>query len=198
MPGLSTCWWGQKAELRTFQSLCQPSSSWITAYSCFPSGPQWAEVNISEFLLWHKVIGSVSRALGRRFNSLAWHSGLSHSCSVDYNSGLDLIPGPGTPYAMGWPKKRKEKKKPTFLRGSLHWSRAEPPPGGAERGLSLLLLQAVLLRGFPTSTQICLHSLHPQCWAVGGGAVGGIQGWRDRPKISRPWRFCRLGPGPPQ
>ena len=194
MPGLSTCWWGQKAELRTFQSLCQPSSSWITAYSCFPSGPQWAEVNISEFLLWHKVIGSVSRALGRRFNSLAWHSGLSHSCSVDYNSGSDLIPGPGPPYAMGWPKNRKEKKKPTFLRGSLHWSRAEPPPGGQREACHCSYSRlSFCVASPPPPKSVFILYIH------NAGRLGGrgtIQGWRDRPKISRPWRFCRLGPGP--
>ena len=40
---------------------------------------------------------------------LAQHSGLwiRHCCSCGY--GSDLIPGPGTPYAMGWPKKRKRK-----------------------------------------------------------------------------------------
>ena len=47
--------------------------------------------------------------------SLAPYSGLMmwccHSCSVGYNCDLDLIPGPGTPYAVGWPKEKREKKK---------------------------------------------------------------------------------------
>ena len=33
-----------------------------------------------------------------------------HSCIAAQNCGLDLIPGPGTTYAMGQPKKKKEKK----------------------------------------------------------------------------------------
>ena len=46
---------------------------------------------------------------------LAWHSGLRiwhcHNHRIGRNSGLDLIPGPGTPYAMGQPEKKKKKKK---------------------------------------------------------------------------------------
>ena len=34
-----------------------------------------------------------------------------HSCGVGHNYGLDLMPGLGTPYATGWPKKREKKKK---------------------------------------------------------------------------------------
>lgn len=55
--------------------------------------------------------------------SQAQHSGLRirhcHSCSVGCNWGLDLIPSPETPYAGGWPKKEKRKKK------SLNLSREE-------------------------------------------------------------------------
>ena len=32
-----------------------------------------------------------------------------HSCSLGYNRGLDLIPGPGTPYDVGQPKREREK-----------------------------------------------------------------------------------------
>lgn len=46
--------------------------------------------------------------------SLARHSGLRiwhcHTCGFGHNCGSDLIPGPGTPYTMGWPKKKKKKK----------------------------------------------------------------------------------------
>ena len=28
--------------------------------------------------------------------------------TVGHNFGLDLIPGPGTPYVTGWPKKEKK------------------------------------------------------------------------------------------
>jgi len=33
-----------------------------------------------------------------------WHS---HSCNIGHDWGSDLIPGLGTPYASGQPKKRK-------------------------------------------------------------------------------------------
>ena len=43
---------------------------------------------------------------GTRIQTLAWHSGLRiqhfFSCNLDHNSGSDLIPGPGTPYAGGY------------------------------------------------------------------------------------------------
>ena len=31
-------------------------------------------------------------------------------CGLGHNCVSDLIPGPGTPYAAGWPKKKKRKK----------------------------------------------------------------------------------------
>ena len=47
--------------------------------------------------------------------SLAQHSGLRiwHccSCSVGHSCSSDLIPGLGTPCAMGWPKKKEKKKR---------------------------------------------------------------------------------------
>ena len=47
---------------------------------------------------------------GTQVQSLTQDSGLKtwhcHSCSVGCNCGLDLIPGPGTPYASGQPQKR--------------------------------------------------------------------------------------------
>ena len=53
---------------------------------------------------------------GMQVHSPAWHSGLSfqsfHSCGLGQDRGLNLIPGLGTPCAMGWPKKKKKKKKP--------------------------------------------------------------------------------------
>ena len=48
--------------------------------------------------------------------SLAQHSGLriwcchNHSCSLGRNHSLDLIPGPGTPYAVGQSGKKKSLK----------------------------------------------------------------------------------------
>ena len=47
--------------------------------------------------------------------SLARHSGLRvpccHSCVLSHNCGLDLIPGPGAPYAAEWPKKERKGNK---------------------------------------------------------------------------------------
>ena len=46
---------------------------------------------------------------GTQVLSLAWQSGLRIWLGCSY--GSDLIPGPGTPpYAVGQPKKKKEKK----------------------------------------------------------------------------------------
>ena len=52
---------------------------------------------------------------GTQVPSPAWHSGLRiqhcHSCSLGHDYGSDLILGLGTPYAMGWPKKKGQKKR---------------------------------------------------------------------------------------
>ena len=47
-----------------------------------------------------------------------WHSGLKGirhccSCGVDHNCGWDPIPGPGTPYARGGQKRKREREKRT-------------------------------------------------------------------------------------
>ena len=46
--------------------------------------------------------------------SLAQHSGLRirHHLTLGRSYGLDLIPGPGSPYATGRPKKKEKKKNP--------------------------------------------------------------------------------------
>ena len=60
--------------------------------------------------------------------SSAQHRGLRiqrcYSCSLGHICGLDLIPGLGTPYAMGWPKKEKKKKFPiiVLLSGDMHFN----------------------------------------------------------------------------
>ena len=47
--------------------------------------------------------------------SPAQHSGLRiqrcRSCDLGHTGGLDLFPGPGTPYAVGRPKMKKKKRK---------------------------------------------------------------------------------------
>ena len=59
--------------------------------------------NVAKFLLWYNGISSSSGAWDAD-SILARHSGLrcTHSC------GLDLIPGPQTPYASGEPKKKAQ------------------------------------------------------------------------------------------
>ena len=71
--------------------------------------------HILAFPLSGKRIRGVLGALGCRFHTrfLAWHSGLRiqhcRSCSSSCSCSLELIPGLGTPYAAGWPKKKKIK-----------------------------------------------------------------------------------------
>ena len=64
-------------------------------------------------------IGGISGAPGCRFDSQ--HGGLRiqhcRSCGSDHNCGSDLIPGPETPYATGWPKKKK-----SFDDGNINFS----------------------------------------------------------------------------
>ena len=59
---------------------------------------------------------------GMQVRSPAQHSGLRfqhcHSCGIGCNCGSDMIPGLGTPYAVGWPEKEKKNKKHT--KNDLH------------------------------------------------------------------------------
>ena len=51
------------------------------------------------------------RDLGSIPSPAQWVKGsCCHSCGVSRNCGSDLIPGPGTPYAGGRPKKKKKKR----------------------------------------------------------------------------------------
>jgi len=63
----------------------------------------------------------VSATVGCRYNPQLgtvgiWHC---HSCLVGCNCGSDQIPGLGTPYAMGQPKKKRKEKKAKFLHAKL-------------------------------------------------------------------------------
>ena len=68
---------------------------------------------LTEFLLWHNGISGVLGSAGTQVQSPAWHNGLRiwhcRSCGLGPNCGLDLIPGPGTPYAVGPPPPQKKK-----------------------------------------------------------------------------------------
>ena len=56
---------------------------------------------------------------GTKVPSPAGRSGLS-SCRVGGNYGLDLIPGPGTPYVAGQPKKKYKIKNKLRYRAESH------------------------------------------------------------------------------
>jgi len=47
-------------------------------------------------------------------SSPAWHSGLDIQCCLSFGTGRDhgsnRIPGPGAPYASGWPKMNNKNK----------------------------------------------------------------------------------------
>lgn len=64
---------------------------------------------LREFPLWHKGISSVSAAPGHRFNPL--HSGLKdqHHCSMAQVTAVAWIPGRGTPFTAGQPRKKRKK-----------------------------------------------------------------------------------------
>ena len=67
-----------------------------------------------EFLQWHNWIGGVCGARMQvrsppQCNGLKDLVLLQHG--VDRSCSLDLIPGPGAPFAMGWSKNEKRKKK---------------------------------------------------------------------------------------
>ena len=98
------------------EQICTPQTT-STSFPPSQRNTMW------EFpLLWCNGIGSISGALGHRFHDWpspaqpgpARHTGLRiwhcHSCSIGCNCG-SVIPGLGTPYAMGEPKKKKKKKK---------------------------------------------------------------------------------------
>ena len=71
------------------------------------------ELNL-EVLLWRHRIGGILGALGHRFDPQPWHSGLRIwrylSGSLGCDCSLGVIPGLGTPYAAGWPKKFRKRK----------------------------------------------------------------------------------------
>ena len=72
----------------------------------------------SKIIAVHGVLAVVQRdpwplrSTGTQVQSPAWHSVLRirhcHSCGLGYNCSWDLIPGPGTPYAVWRPKKKKK------------------------------------------------------------------------------------------
>jgi len=69
-----------------------------------------------EFPLWHNGIVSILGALEHRFDPWCG-SGLRiyccRSCGLGGNCSSDLIPGPRTPYAKGWPKRKTKGKQGT-------------------------------------------------------------------------------------
>ena len=64
---------------------------------------------------WHTGIGECLGSEGMQVQFLVRCSGLRTrycgNCGLDCTCGLNVIPGVGTPYAMGQPRKRKRKLK---------------------------------------------------------------------------------------
>ena len=81
--------------------------------------------------------GGSSGALRHRCWCLAWHSGLRichcRSCGMGRNWGLDLIPGPGTPYATGRPIKKKGEDVPSASSSTSFSSGGSNPTKGIDR-----------------------------------------------------------------
>ena len=69
------------------------------------------EKEFLELPLWHNGMGSILCVL-TQVCSLSQYSGLRIWCCCSFglgcDCGLDLIPGPGVPYAVGQPKKKKK------------------------------------------------------------------------------------------
>ena len=92
-----------------------------------------------------------------------------YNCGIGCNSGSDLIPSPGTPYAMAWPKKKKAKRKKEVV---SFWGEQQRCQPGSQSSHSLLLqwhppqvapritywspqLCLLLLLTFPESVRCC-------------------------------------------
>ena len=73
-----------------------------------------------------KEISSISGALGRSFNLLNQRNGLRSS--TGRSCGWDPIPSPGTPYALGWPRKKKKVQTwvPAFPALGYGWASLRP------------------------------------------------------------------------
>ena len=76
-----------------------------------------------EFPLWCNGFHSILGALGHRSDPPPRHSGLRIwyclPCSLGSNCSSDLITDRGTPNALGWPKKKREKVRRKRLRKQL-------------------------------------------------------------------------------
>ena len=98
-----------------------PCISSFTAFSGSCPGPgQRVELRIiKDGWIWSFCCGAVGLvASWERWNAgsipglAQWVKDLTCcSCSLGHNCSSDLIPGPGTPYASGQPKKKEEKKR---------------------------------------------------------------------------------------
>ena len=82
------------------QSVCHGAENWKICISGVPAAAQLNQ--------WH--LGST----GTQVQSPAQHSGLRiqccRSCGLGCNCGLNPDPGPETPHASGWPKRKKKKE----------------------------------------------------------------------------------------
>ena len=102
-----------------------PSPVFSSSSSCFIFfGPYFAEATVippevvlRKSYLWNLRHGAMGLDAGSIPSLALWvkGSGCCHRCGIGHNCGWDLIPGPGTPYAMGWPKRKKKKILPSHL-----------------------------------------------------------------------------------
>lgn len=78
-------------------------------------GRETLKKEVAEFSLWCNEIDGVSAVAETWVRSLVQKSGLRsqwcQSCGVGCNSGSDSIPSRGTPHGVGWPEKKKRRKK---------------------------------------------------------------------------------------
>ena len=90
--------------------------------------------------------------------SPAWHSGLRTHCCHSYDLGQDcsssVIPGPGTPYVSGQPKKKKQKTK---KRQVTNWYRSST--GGPSE---LIVITSPTLWALPQLKLACEFSIQHQ------------------------------------
>ena len=72
----------------------------------------------------------VSWKCWNQVRSPAWHRRLKiwhcHCCGLGYSCGSDLTPGPGAPYAMGWPKMIKKKNQTGSSTPQSHHTQLQP------------------------------------------------------------------------
>ena len=97
---------------------------------------------------------------------LAWHSGLRiQHCSsygLGCSCGSDLIPSPGTPYAVGWPKNKNKNKNVSLIFCFLgNQMLILPPSALPTQNLHIIGAQKYLLKALKNICSEPGHMLSP-------------------------------------